>query len=123
MHQAKTLPPDLRASISGYRVDQPFPELVEAVRASLTGIEQLLARYEHDAIDFDRHVNWVVDLQKWRDDLFLAAGYMSAAGYDVPWDLELRPSPATFIQTWRELLTKAWAVLQPSQAGRLHRVQ
>ncbi len=117
------LPPELRPSISGYRTDQPFPELAEAVHTSLVGVEQLLARYEHDAADFERHVLWVVDLQKWRYDLFLTAGYMASAGYDVPWDLELTPSPTVFIQTWRELLTKAWAVLKPSQVGRLHRVQ
>ncbi|WP_423066159.1 hypothetical protein [Devosia sp. CN2-171] len=103
--------------------DPPNSELSTMVQEAMLTIGVLLARYPVAVQTIDGNFQWIAALHKWREDLWLVAGYLAAAGFDPPWDLELEDQPTVFIVTWRALLAKVWPAIDPMRPDRLHRVQ
>lgn len=104
--------------------DMPNPELAAAVQDSLVTLDALMTKFPLASRNFDSLIQWTAALQKWRADLFLAHGYLAAAGFDVPsWDMDLEATPSLFVNTWRDYLAKVWPAVDPTRAGSFYVVQ
>lgn len=104
--------------------DAPFPELAGAVQSSLDGLNSLMARLPTASQNFDAMIQWTAALRDWRYALYLAHGYLTSAGFDVPcWDLELEAAPTLFLITWRDYLAKVLPLVEPLRVGAYYVVQ
>jgi len=115
---------DRPASKEVVAYDMPNPDLAAAVQNSLVTLDALLAKFPLASRSFDSLIQWTAALHKWRTDLWLAHGYLAAAGFDVPdWDMELDATPSLFVTTWRDYLAKVWPMVDPARAGCFYVVQ
>lgn len=102
----------------------PFPgydiEFARMVQKALLDLENLLRSYRLATADIDGAWRWMADLRVWREELWPLVAYLASAGWQVPLDIDLDPSPARFIGVWRALLLKVWPEVDPDQLSANH---